>query len=319
MQRDPLDICLAGFVSGYWHAVTRPVVLGRPCCARRGLVDIEVCGAFTDVGFTKHVRAPSDNDECVLDLSDATFVDPFGLVVLAALVEDARRADRAVLFRPPKDDDCATYLHRMGFADVLDSYGIAHRLAQVRRHDTGDRLLELCRFGADFDAADRLAAHVFRIFNDDQPALARELYNSVSEIANNVVEHSGASGGFVALQQFRGSLPRPQVSFAIADSGAGLAATLRRTHTVRDDAHALTLAVQRHVTSTGVWGRGAGLYALSHRTRYGGRLQLMSGSYAATFRRGRAMPTLSAQPDSFAGTAIHVRIVHNGGRGNGVT
>ncbi|SDI92130.1 hypothetical protein SAMN05444157_0808 [Frankineae bacterium MT45] len=260
-------------------------------------------GCLTDVEFDRHLR-PSE-DQLLLDLTRAHFVDPFGLVSLAALTERAVRTGLDVEFRAPLDLNCANYLHRMGVADLFDEFGIAHALPAVRRNDLGDRLFELRRFGTDAEAADRLAEQVFRIFATDEPATARELYNSVSELANNVLEHSGESGGYLALQQFERSA---EVIFAVADCGCGLREALQRATSVRDDGHAIALAVRRHVTSTGEWGRGVGLNGLVRRTHRGGRLQLWSGWASGAFRGGRIVPRLQRHVASFHGTAVQARI-----------
>ncbi|SOD70717.1 hypothetical protein SAMN05892883_0373 [Jatrophihabitans sp. GAS493] len=260
-------------------------------------------GCLTDVDFDQHLRPSGPG--LLLDLRQARFVDPFGLVALAALTDDAVRAGVDVKFLAPLDASCAHYLHRMGVADLFDGFGVAHRLPAVRRNDLGDRLFELQRFGADAEAADLLAEQVFRIFAADEPATARELYNSVSELANNVLEHSGESGGYLALQQFERSA---EVIFAVSDAGCGLREALQRATSVRDDGHAIALAVRRHVTSTGEWGRGVGLNGLVRRTHRGGRLQLWSGRASGVFRGGRIVPKLKRHVASFHGTVVQARI-----------
>ncbi len=261
-------------------------------------------GYLTDYHFARHIR-PSRPGVVRIDLSATAFVDPFGLAAVAAIVENAAAGEQEVRFVDPADDDCRRYLHRMGLADVLDSYGVPHALTPVRRHATGDRLLVLQRFNVVDTAADSLAEQVFRIFDAAGDARAGTLYDAVQEIAQNVVDHSDAGGGFIALQQF----PRTnEVSFAVSDPGIGLRAALQKRHTVDSDGQSIALAVARHVSSSGEDRRGIGLSSVVNHTRRSGRVQLWSGDSSGTFTKGRASPRLTRHSSSFPGTVAQARL-----------
>jgi anti-sigma regulatory factor (Ser/Thr protein kinase) len=273
-------------------------------CEVIGEMDLVVTGrgALTDYDFARHI-APSQPGRRRIDLSGARFVDPFGLVTIATLAERAVDDGHVLDFAAPEDGDCCRYLHRMGLAEVLEGLDVDHALLPVRRHFTGDRLLELRRFDADADAVDQLAEQVYRIFEDEGGA--GTLYDAIDEVAQNVVEHSGSSGGWVALQQFARTA---EVSFAVADSGVGLRSALSRKMTVRDDAHAIGLAVRRHVTSKEDEGGGVGLNSFVRHTRHGGRVRLLTGEHSGTFTRGRVIPRLTRHAAPFPGTVAQARL-----------
>ena len=191
----------------------------------------------------------------------------------------------------------------MGLGSVLDGLGIEHDLRPVRRHPVGDRLLTLQRFDADADAADALAEQVFRIFSADDEAQAATLYDAVNEVAQNVVDHSGRDGGYVALQQF----PRTsEVTFAVADSGVGLRQRLSTKYTVRDDAHAIGMAVRRDITTKPRG--GVGLHSFVGHTQHGGRVQVWSGDASGSFANGNGVPVLTRHHCEFPGTVAQARL-----------
>lgn len=261
-------------------------------------------GSLTDYHFAGHIRRSRGGLTCV-DLSRTRFVDPFGLASVAAVLEDAVIRDRDIQFVEPFNDDCRHYLHRMGLGDVLDDLGLDHDLEPVRRHNTGDRLLRLQRFAVGEDAANELAEQVFRIFDAAGDTRAATLYDAVQEIAQNVVDHSRSRGGYIALQQFPKS---NEVTFAVADAGIGLRRALCTAHTVRDDSHAIALAVLRNITSSGKEGRGIGLHNFVRHTRRSGRVQLWSGRSSGSFTQGRTVPRLTEHNSSFRGTVAQARL-----------
>ena len=243
---------------------------------------------------------------CPLDLSRLTFVDPAGLVGVAVRAEHCRLAGHDVRFTGPADDDVATYLSRMRLGEHLDSLDIAHRLPPVEARDRGARLVELHRLD---DAArlDALLDALLRTFVDDRPRMLQPLYVALAEMAGNVVEHSGRTHGYLALQRYdrRGS-----VEFAVGDSGIGLRARLRRSLDVADDREALVQAARTHVTTTGLRGRGRGISEVVALTgAHGGDVTLVSGRAQGSFHRGDLRPRIVDLTEARPGTLAAVRLV----------
>lgn len=264
-------------------------------------------GALTQDHTDRYVRVSAEPGRTLIDLCGARFVDPFGLVAVAGLLDDAVGRDRDVEVLPPASEDVARYLARMRLGEAIDAAGCPSPLPTVRERRVGDRLLELGRFDSE-DAAEDLAERVHGIFVRDDAAEAAALFSCLSEAAANVCEHSGKDHGWAALQQYdyRG---HTVVAFAVGDSGKGLRRSLRRRHDVSDDAEAIRLAVRRGVTSTGVPTRGLGLSGIVRQARRrGGAVRLWSGT--ATGLTGPASGSLSVRTTSsrLPGTLAHARL-----------
>ena len=227
---------------------------------------------------------------------------------MAALVDSAVRARRDVeVIAPPHGGDCSKYLHRMGFHTVVNGFGIDCRLTPVRRHDTGDHLLELTRFASQPWEWEALAERVFRIIDTRLGRRAAErLYAPVAELGANVIDHSWAADGYVAFQHY----PRSgELRFAVADGGRGLMSSLGDAHTVHDDAHAIALAAQGGVSGTGEVGRGIGIGIASviADSRQSGAVTLWSGAAAGTSRSAAPLSVIRCG-QALPGTVVAVTL-----------
>lgn len=237
-----------------------------------------------------------------------TWVDPFGLVLLAGLVEGAGARGEKVEFRAPQRIDLARYLARMRFSEVLDAAGVEHFLPPVTEHDVGDRLLELSQFGQDDDSIEDLAAKIHSIFFHEDPDEAKALFQGVAEAAANVCDHSGRPVGWAAMQQYKYGATT-HVAFAVADSGKGLRAALSAVYDVSDDRHAVRLAFERGVTGTGQKNRGLGLHrivesALSRE----GSVRLWSDTATGMTTPGTGKIFVRDSPVGYPGTIAHASL-----------
>jgi anti-anti-sigma regulatory factor len=262
-------------------------------------------GLLTASELRTHTRADSSPNIQVLDLSVASFVDPAGLVALAAIAERASDDGRHINFTAPLSPDCASYLSRMRLGQYLTSLGVTHELPPVRENPLGDRLNELKRFTGE-DEYEELAGTVERTFRGEHPVTAKALYRAVHEIASNVIDHSGRTGGFLALQRFRQT---NTVAFAVADSGIGLRASLSGRYTISTDAVALARAAQTHVSAVDDRGRGRGIGRVIAITgQHAGEVILVSGTSQGSFTRGSVDPRVENLAAGFPGTLAQARL-----------
>lgn len=58
-------------------------------------------------------ETPPDEGTVLIDLTRASFVDPVGLTVIAAIAEDAAAHEQDIEFRPPQAIGVRNYLSRM--------------------------------------------------------------------------------------------------------------------------------------------------------------------------------------------------------------
>ena len=139
-----------------------------------------------------------------------------------------------------------------------------------------------------------------------QPQLVQPLYTALSEIAENVLEHSGRTHGYLALQRF----PRSNdVALAVGDSGIGLRRRLASRFPIPDDRTAVVWAARMHVSSVDRPGRGRGIGRVVELTgRHRGQVILISGRASGTFEHGSPFPVLADLPVAHPGTLAHVRL-----------
>lgn len=241
----------------------------------------------------------------VLDLSTASFVEPYGLVGVAVLAEQAVSAGREVTFVPPTNPNVRNYLSRMRLGEVLTDLGITHGLPVVNANPLQSELLELQKFSGQ-GGGEAVATLVFdkleAVGADNE--VRQTLFEAVCEVAGNVDYHANVPHGYVAAQTTHQG---GKVSFAIADSGQGLMSSLAAFHDISDDAEAIDLAVKEEVSGTGERGRGQGLpTVVSTSVGLNGNVHIASGNARNLHSRNGVNKFVTS--GSFPGTAIQVEL-----------
>jgi anti-sigma regulatory factor (Ser/Thr protein kinase) len=232
------------------------------------------------VGMHRYL-CDSEEDQVVIDLGEATWTDPFGLVGIAALAEWHITRGQEVRLVGPIDDSRARYLARMGLGDVLDELKAEHDLPTTRSVTHGT-LLELQRFDGQRGAAD-LAERVLELHKGIDRDAADRLHSALIEVGANVPDHSGLPHGYIAAQMTHS---RSVLRFAVADSGTGVRTSLRE-HSPADDADAIELALRRHISDSGERGRGRGLtQTLELILEGGGTFHMSSGRAGVSISPG---------------------------------
>jgi len=215
-----------------------------------------------------------------LDFSRASFVEPIGFAGSAALVDAAVREGRQVSFRSPSDQNVQNYMSRMGFGDMLESFGVNSSLPKVNRNDLSGELLELSKFSGEAGGEDLAELVYSKLEQTTTDNSVREtLHSAICELAANVYAHAEVESGFVAAQSTHKGT---RIMFAIADSGQGLKRSLERNRNlaINDDLNALMLAVQPNISATAEKGRGQGLSdVVASATNLGGTVTITSGTH----------------------------------------
>jgi hypothetical protein len=242
---------------------------------------------------------PPESDEVWIDLSLTSFIDPMGLTVVAATAEAAANAGHTVRFTPPSERNVRNYMSRMHLGECLSRYCTRVDLPDVKERQTA-HLSELRRF--DGDNSDELADRVFdALLAVGKGKLeAASFFKGISEVVSNVVEHSGVTGGWAAMQV----MPPDIITFAVADAGDGLELTLKRHNQVDGPVDAMEKAFDRNFSGTGTYGRGTGLDDLLQRVRrHRGELRARSTG-AAGYSAGGPLACRSVTA-AFPGTVIY--------------
>ena len=228
-----------------------------------------------------------------VDLSGLAFIGPASLATLMASLADA--IERGLVlpgsaYLPPRNRLVARYLDRMGFSKRLIGADVDRGFARrvpvgfrpAQAFTTQEQLAGLCH------SLTMAATEALAIQDTDRLAVLL----AVTEIARNVLDHAESAVGGVAVAQRARS--RREFEIAVADSGIGIAASLRRNPTyrhLRSDADAITTALGPGVSSNpGDWNSGVGLTAIrSLLWMNGGTLLIRSGSAAVEDGRRSAI------------------------------
>jgi hypothetical protein len=160
--------------------------------------------------------------EIAVDFLPVTFWTPGALVLLLGKTQFWLRQKKRVVFRDCKKCPAFRYLQRINF---FSQCGI-QLPEKFKRRDAGSRFVELRRIGgAGSSSVEELSTDIaYCLFPDadvddlDQSGLFDLLQYSVSELANNVLQHAKAPGYTMAQYMARTDLIR----VAIADPGVGV-------------------------------------------------------------------------------------------------
>lgn len=228
----------------------------------------------------------------LFDARHVRWVDPNGLVGLLVAGSIARNAHGS---RPrlelPESADVLSYMGRMGFhtsaAEVFDFESGARRGASRG----SDVLLEVTPITTHSDVhhvVDLVQGKASAMLSSklDYPVTAAVPFAVIlSEVCQNVVEHSDA-GGWVAAQTYhwKRRLGRQVVVISVMDVGRGFRGSLADEHSARygdrwSDATALEAAFLHGLTRFPDSGRGQGIQQMRKQVRkWDGAISVRSGT-----------------------------------------
>ncbi|WEK61494.1 MAG: hypothetical protein P0Y60_01655 [Candidatus Microbacterium colombiense] len=210
----------------------------------------------------------------VVCLRRVTFVEPDGIVALAARLHSWSRENSDLSVVAPEDSSIANYLARAHLSHLLDEIGSEHNFPVVRERHLGSSLVPLMRVES-VEQAQELATAVVDFAARHNPEAADALGAALCEAGENVGYHSGQQYAFGLAQHY----PRQQrFNFALGDAGRGLQSSLAHKGAT-DDASAIRLALTPGVSATNEKGRGYGLSSVEEQIVLGlaGKLSLLSG------------------------------------------
>lgn len=238
-----------------------------------------------------------------IDLSDITFIDPYGMLGLLeigelCMLEDVKKA--VVL---PKSKEVCAYLDRMDFfthARRYFSFDLPYNphCHQKNRTRDSDVLLEITPVERSNDihfivgmVRERAQAILAKHLHYDDRAI-NSFIVALSEVCQNIIEHS-ENKGFVGIQKYRfPSMNKNVVKIAVMDVGIGFRKSLSGRFKLKNDAEAIEKALLHGASRHEDEGRGHGLAAVRRFVEQcGGRLSLRSGtarrSLIPNWARGR--------------------------------
>ena len=240
---------------------------------------------LTEETFEKTLHSFIRADQ--IDLRGVTFIDPYGMVGLLEIGELCMLEDIKKIVLLPRSGEVLRYLERMDFFSPAKRYFTLDPMQPVASGRGGetDVLLEI----TPIERSNDIHTIVSRVEERAQSILVKHLrYDdrtingfivALSEICQNIVEHSG-NKGFVGIQKYRfPNLGKNIVKIAVMDAGIGFRRSLAARFTLRGDLEAIEKALLHGASRHEDEGRGHGLAAVRRFvTQWEGRLSIRSGN-----------------------------------------
>ncbi len=229
-----------------------------------------------------HWKLPRGKTELVLDFSRVAFMEPWALCMFAAYCLKMRSQGIPVRVQLDPANPSNVYFGDMGLADI-GSTGLSVSATSQWSQSHQNTGLHVIRSFKDIDAF-RKSAGLLTLEHCQEAADA--LKYAMTELARNVLQHSGSPIGGVAIAQHFPDDRRIQV--AMCDLGQGVRASMQRRYPeLRTDMEGLRLAILPHASGAapaGPYGDGnenAGLglfYSREIAWRSGGSFWIASGT-----------------------------------------
>ncbi|MFA5073850.1 MAG: ATP-binding protein [Nitrospirota bacterium] len=223
-----------------------------------------------------------------IDLQSVSFIDPYGMLGLLEIGELCMLEDIKKEIILPRSSEVLAYLDRMNFFDHASRYFSFEQPSVIGKNQKSqdtDVLLEI----TPIERANDIHGIVGKVSDRAESILAAHLHYddrtingfivALSEICQNIVEHS-ENKGFVGIQKYRfSSLNKNIVKIAVMDVGIGFRKSLSGRFKLRSDLEAIDKALLQGASRYEDEGRGHGLAAVRRFiTQWNGRLSIRSGT-----------------------------------------
>lgn len=243
-----------------------------------------------------------------VDLTDVQKVSAFGLATLGARVAwlvAAKRLPSGSVIRRPESGRVSNDLMRMGLYRLMQEGSVA--VFQGRAAERPQELWMVLRPEDSEDACQRLV-NILRSIVPASDADYLKVNYFLRGLVDNVFRHGQAhTGAMLCVQGF----PKAgYVEFAVADTGQGVLASLRRFEamaaSLKDDAQAVLTGLTLKVRQADGSARPGFLSALTATCRKsGGELVCLSGDAALFLRQGEMR---NLKVPFYPGTTVGVRL-----------
>lgn len=243
---------------------------------------------LTEETFDHTLRDFIQSEE--IDLSNVSFIDPYGMLGLLEIGELCMLEDVRKTVILPQSDEVLRYLERMDFLTFANRYFSLDAIspdpsAKYQRSAESDVLLEI----TSIEKSDDIHFIVGKVRDRAQAILATHLHYderqingfivALSEVCQNIIEHS-ENKGFVGIQKYRfQNLNKNVVKIAVMDIGIGFRKSLSGRFKLRSDLEAIDKALLHGASRYEEVGRGHGLAAVRRFVnQWNGKLSIRSGT-----------------------------------------
>jgi anti-sigma regulatory factor (Ser/Thr protein kinase) len=243
---------------------------------------------LTEETFEQTLRSFIQSEE--IDLSNAAFIDPYGMLGLLEIGELCMLEDVKKTVILPRSDEVCRYLDRMDFFTHARRYfslesSSGEAPGKYLRSAASDVLLEITPVEKSNDihfivgkVRDRAQAILAAHLRYDERTINGFIV-ALSEVCQNIIEHS-ENKGFVGIQKYRySSLNKNIVKIAVMDVGIGFRKSLSSRFKLRSDLEAIDKALLHGASRHEDEGRGHGLAAVRRFVnQWQGKLSIRSGT-----------------------------------------
>lgn len=248
------------------------------------------------------------NDAPIIDLSEVSFIDPYGMVGILEIGELLKSKGIQKTIHLPMSEEVLKYLERMDFFKFADNYfgldpskpgisekylnrglslftDVAKRSRRIGTVPVSDVLLEITPIEKSDDihfivgkVKERANAILKKHLHYDERAINGFIV-ALSEVCQNIIEHSEKKG-FVGIQKYHfQNLNKNVVKIAVMDIGVGFKKSLSERFSLKNDFEAIERALIHGASRYADEGRGHGLAAVRRFVnQWNGKISIRSGT-----------------------------------------
>ena len=242
------------------------------------------------------------DQEVLLDCGETCFIRPLGINLLALLSRGLlHQGSKKIFFTHPSNNVCRQYLEDQGF---YKEFIIQNNIIEAAPRSTSVGLRRIECFEPFY--LEDIAKWLNRNSVLPEPAINDAVKITLSEIINNVIDHSQSPiGCYISAQAYP---QENRLLFSVADLGVGFLSTLlpKYTHLMNNE-QAISLAVKAGISSKSRDRNiGAGLPILCDFLKhYSGYLEIISMNGIWRQRPDGTLVGFTI-PFSFPGTCINI-------------
>lgn len=261
-------------------------------------------GTFNQANLIKLVDpliSPLGNNDLIIDFSRVTFVKPFPIVTLTAMLASDVTSSKNISFRCPTDSQAANYLATCGFIHYAKDYAEidgSKRLLEIEPSSSSRTLLPLTCLDKDSDIKaiiDSVRNQLDSVMGTSGKALKMAVKGTIQELCANIFQHAHIDKGWIFAQQYFNSYKdQPYVEISIGDAGCGIKSSLCMRFSEflpKSDEEVMINMISERLSRHEAPNRGTGYHVLQQAAKdHDGSFSLRSGT--GLVRQPRKNPTL---------------------------
>ena len=198
--------------------------LAVPDCLAQGTRAVEML--FDNIADLQPAK------QYVFDMSSVNFIEPCGVIALLSAVRQCASQSTQRISMTNLNEHLYPYLERMNVFEIAASWlePVAPLDEAWSRNANTIRLLELTPIHT-YEDVTTVIERARGIFTPSlSPNEISNLLTVVSELCQNIYQHSGDTNGCVLIQKYQSDQNQVSICLSVGDSGCGIRANLMRRY-----------------------------------------------------------------------------------------